>query len=141
MYQQYGDYRQNVPQGFLQPSGSYLPPQVPQQVQPVPFVLPREESYIENILRLNKGKVATVYMTFENSKEWPSKIFKGVIEAAGRDHIILSDQTTGMRYVLLMVYLDFITFDNEINYYYPIGNEIVTNIQDPVLLNTLKGAQ
>jgi spore germination protein Q len=77
-------------------------------------------------------------MTFENSKEWPSKIFRGVIEAAGRDHIILSDQSTGMRYLLLMVYLDYITFDEEINYYYPVGNQIVTNIKDPNLLNTLK---
>jgi spore germination protein Q len=58
-------------------------------------------------------------MTFEASKEWNSKIFKGVIEAAGRDHIILSDQKTAKRYLLLMVYLDYITFDEEIAYYYP----------------------
>ncbi|WP_051827357.1 spore coat protein GerQ [Metabacillus indicus] len=82
-------------------------------------MLPLEESYVENILRLNRGKVATIYMTFENSKEWNSKIFKGVIEAAGRDHIILSDPKTSKRYLLLTIYLDYITFDEEIAYYYP----------------------
>ncbi|MFP3340552.1 spore coat protein GerQ, partial [Micrococcus sp. SIMBA_131] len=73
-----------------------------------------EQSYIENILRLNLGKIATVYMTFENSEKWNSKVFKGVVEAAGRDHIILSDPQTGKRYILLMVYLDYITFDEEL---------------------------
>lgn len=78
-----------------------------------------EESYIENILRLNLGKMATIYMTFENNSQWNAKIFKGRLEAAGRDHIIVSDQTTGMRYLLLMINLDYITFDEELNYEYP----------------------
>ncbi|MGM0901444.1 MAG: spore coat protein GerQ [Bacillota bacterium] len=87
----------------------------------VPGMLPAEQSYIENILRLNKGKLATVYMSFDASQEWNSKIFKGIIEAAGRDHIILSDPQTGMRYLLLMVYLDFVTFEEELEYDYPFG--------------------
>jgi len=78
-----------------------------------------EESYIENILRLNLGKIATVYMTYENNAEWNAKIFVGRLEAAGRDHIILSDPKTGMRFLLLMVNLDYITFTEELNYEYP----------------------
>ncbi|KOO37331.1 spore coat protein GerQ [Priestia koreensis] len=84
-------------------------------------MLPVEESYIENILRLNKGKQATVYMTFENNNQWNAKVFKGIIEAAGRDHIILSDPQTGKRYVLLMVYLNYIEFNEPIQYNYPFG--------------------
>ncbi len=95
-------------------SGGSGAPQDPNQ-------LPIEESYIENILRLNRGKIATVYMTFENNTQWNAKVFRGVIEAAGRDHLILSDPQTGMRYLLLMVYLDYITFDEEIKYNYPFG--------------------
>ncbi|OIK12520.1 spore coat protein GerQ [Peribacillus sp. B-H-3] len=87
----------------------------------VPGMLPVEESYIENILRLNKGKLATVYTTFENNKEWNAKIFKGIIEAAGRDHLILSDPQTGVRYLIPMVYLDYVTFEEEIEYEYPYG--------------------
>ncbi|XKE55715.1 spore coat protein GerQ [Sutcliffiella horikoshii] len=90
--------------------------------QDVPGMLPLEQSYIENILRLNRGKLATVYMTFENNREWNAKIFKGIIEAAGRDHIILSDPQTGKRYLLLMVYLDYITFDEELDYEYPFNS-------------------
>lgn len=77
-----------------------------------------ESSYIENILRLNLGKVVSIYMNFENS-QWGSKIFKGKLEAAGKDHIIISDLQTQMRYLLLTIYLNYITFDEEINYYYP----------------------
>ncbi|GAB4074847.1 hypothetical protein GCM10028778_23500 [Barrientosiimonas marina] len=84
--------------------------------------MPMEQSYIENILRMNYGKTATVYMTFENNEEWNAKVFRGQIEAAGRDHIILSDQDTGKRYLLLMVYLDYVTFDEVLNYQYPYSN-------------------
>jgi spore germination protein Q len=59
-------------------------------------------------------------MTYENNREWNAKIFKGKVEAAGRDHIIISDPQTGMRYLLLMVNLDYITFDEPLNYYYPL---------------------
>ncbi|WP_240344081.1 spore coat protein GerQ [Paenibacillus sp. SYP-B3998] len=100
------------------PTGTYLPSTGP-SMQPganVPGQLPIEESYIENILRLNLGKMATIYMTYENNSQWNAKIFKGKLEAAGRDHIIISDPTTGMRYLLLMVNLDYITFDEELQY-------------------------
>lgn len=112
--------------GYFEPSGGVLVPtkqngssKMPQ----IPGMLPLEQSYVENILRLNKGKLATVYMTFENNKEWNAKVFKGIIEAAGRDHIILSDPQTGLRYILLMVYLDYITFDEEIEYEYPFNTQ------------------
>jgi len=85
----------------------------------IPGMLPIEESYIENILRLNRGKLATVYMGFDNTNE--AKVFKGVIEAAGRDHIILSEPQTGRRVLLLMVYLQYVTFDEELEYEYPLG--------------------
>lgn len=107
-----------------------MPPQIPVGTQipgvggahtgvNVPGQLPIEESFIENILRLNLGKIATIYMTYENNSQWNAKIFKGRLEAAGRDHIIISDPSTGMRFLLLMVNLDYITFDEELNYSYP----------------------
>ncbi|QOR66569.1 spore coat protein GerQ [Cytobacillus suaedae] len=88
---------------------------LPEAGAQVPGMLPLEQSYIENILRLNKGKLATVYMNFNGSRE----SFVGIVEAAGRDHIILSDPQTGMRYLLLMVYLEYVTFDEELDYDYP----------------------
>ncbi|WP_375140501.1 spore coat protein GerQ [Cohnella herbarum] len=88
----------------------------------LPGIPTQEESYVENILRMNLGKVATLYMTYENNSEWNAKIFKGVLEAAGRDHIIISDPTTGKRYLLLTLNLDYITFDEPINYTLPFGS-------------------
>ena len=93
-------------------------PMYPQQPQPQQPQFQDEQSYIENILRLNLGKMVSVYMNFENS-QWGSKVFKGRLEAAGKDHIIISDTQTGTRYLLLSIYLDYITFEEEINYYYP----------------------
>ena len=78
--------------------------------------LPMEQSYIENILRLNKGKIASVYMSFPDSNEWRDKIFTGVVEQAARDHIVISDPKTGKWYLLLAIYIDYIVFDEEINY-------------------------
>lgn len=84
--------------------------------------LPMEQSYIENILRLNRGKLATVYMSFDGSTgSYEPTVFRGVVEAAGRDHIVLSDPDTGKRYLLLMVFLNYVTFDEEIEYSYPFG--------------------
>jgi len=94
-------------------------------VLPVPQV---EESYVENILRMNLGKEATIYMTFENNREWNAKVFRGVLEAAGRDHIVISDPNTGMRYLLLTINLDYITFDEPLNYQLPFG---MSSVQRP----------
>ncbi|WP_010677261.1 spore coat protein GerQ [Bacillus timonensis] len=128
-YEQFGGYYDPRQFGFTNPyqqqQAGFQVPQTPTfaqtggMTQNVPGMLPLEESYIENILRLNKGKLATVYMGFDNTNQ--QKVFKGLIEAAGRDHLILSDPQTGMRYLLLMVYLQYVTFDEEIEYQYPLG--------------------
>ncbi|MBD8004410.1 spore coat protein GerQ [Bacillus norwichensis] len=125
-------YGQQNPYYGMQPP--YTPPPVQAPIQPpvqppvgvageagginVPGMLPIEESYIENILRLNKGKLVEVFTTFENNREWNAKVFKGLIEAAGRDHLILSDPQTGDRYLIPMVYVDYVTFNEPIDYEY-----------------------
>lgn len=100
--------------GVFNPYQQMFPNQMPQSNTK----LLDETSYIENILRLNLGKMVSIYMNFENS-QWGSKVFKGILEAAGKDHIIISDPNSNMRYLLLTIYLDYITFDEEINYFYP----------------------
>lgn len=91
--------------------------------QQIPGMLPLEQSYIENIFRLNKGKLVTVYAMFDTvSAEGPrAQTFKGVVEAAGRDHLILSDPETGRRILLPMVYFGYAVFDEELDYEYPFG--------------------
>ncbi len=78
--------------------------------------LPMEQSYVENILRLNKGKIASFYMSYPDSNEWRDKIFTGRVEQAARDHVVVFDPKNGKWYLLLSIYLNYIVFDEEINY-------------------------
>lgn len=78
--------------------------------------LTMEQSYIENILRLNKGKRVRAFVSFPDSNEWKDRIFTGIIEEAGRDHLIISDPTNGNWYLILMIYLNYVEFDEKINY-------------------------
>src|SRR5699024_786963 len=94
-------------------AGTAVPGMLPGMMMPSPSqvpgtgMLPLEESYIENLLHLNRGKPRTFYFTFENNNEWNAKVIEGVVEAVGRDHIILSNPETGERYMMLMVNFDY----------------------------------
>lgn len=99
----------------LYSNGMQVPNQSTAQKNDYQEYIPDEQSYIENILRVNKGKKVSVYQSFADAGEWKDRIFTGIIEQSGRDHIILSDPETGNWYLLLMIYVDFIKFDEEIN--------------------------
>ena len=77
---------------------------------------PMEQSYVENILRLNRGKYGKFYVSFPDSNEWKDKVFTGIVEQAGRDHLIISDPSTGKWYMILMIYLNYVEFEEKINY-------------------------
>ncbi|MDQ0154360.1 spore coat protein GerQ [Robertmurraya andreesenii] len=105
-------------------TGTMFPTPTPQPPTPqIPGMLPLEQSYIENIFRLNKGKLVTVYAMFDTvSAEGPrAQTFRGVVEAAGRDHLIISDPETGKRILLPMVYFGYAVFDEELDYEYSFG--------------------
>ncbi len=100
-------------------NNGYYNPNFPSAINPTNESLedlPFEQSYVENILRLNKGKVASFYLSFPDSNEWRDKIFTGVVEQAARDHVVISDPKTGKWYILLSIYINFIVFDEKINY-------------------------
>jgi spore germination protein Q len=78
-----------------------------------------EQSYIENILRLNPQKKTTLYATFEGNPEWNAMTFTGTLEAAGRDHVIIEDEATTVRYLVPMVFVNYFTFEGPLNYSYP----------------------
>ena len=78
--------------------------------------LPMEQSYIENILRLNKGKKIKAYVSYPDSIDWKDSVYTGIIEQAGRDHLIVSDPSTGKWYLILMIYLNYVEFEERINY-------------------------
>ena len=61
-------------------------------------------------------KKPNLYVIVPGSKEWQDRVFEGIIEQSGRDHIIMSNPQTGEWYLVLMIYLDFVTFEEPINY-------------------------
>lgn len=63
------------------------------------------------ILDYNKGKKVTIYQTYNNNQ---SK-FPGIIEQKGNDYIILSNPSNGKWYLLPIMYIDYIEFDEKIN--------------------------
>lgn len=80
--------------------------------------LPREESYIENILRLNRGKPGNFYFSFDQAIEGSNtRSVRAVVEAAGRDHVILRELRTNHRFLFPMIYFDYAEFDEELKYF------------------------
>ena len=79
-----------------------------------------EQSYIENILRMNIGKKIKAYVSYPDSSAWQNKVYEGIIEAAGRDHLIIKDTTNRLWYLIRIIYLNYVEFPEPINYQYPI---------------------
>ena len=75
-----------------------------------------EQSYIENILRMNMGKSAKFFVSYPESSAWQNKEYIGTIEGAGKDHLIVKDTSSGSWYLIRMIYLDYVEFMEPINY-------------------------
>ena len=96
----------------MNPTGANVPTNFPTAA------MQREESYIENILRLNRGKPGTFYFSFDTEGPGSStRAVRGIVEAAGRDHVILSESKTNHRYLFPMIYFDYAEFDEPLNYF------------------------
>lgn len=86
------------------------------QEQEMSTNLPMEQSYIENILRLNVGKKAKVFASFPDSTEWRDRIYDGIIEQAGKDHVVMSSPSLGDWYLIPMIYVNWVEFEEPINF-------------------------
>lgn len=104
------------------PGDTQMPSQIPNApINPsgnkdATFTLPSEQKNIEHILRLNKGKKINAYVSFPNTTEWKNKIYTGIIEEAIQDHLIISDPNNGQWFLIRMIYLDYMEFDEPIKY-------------------------
>ncbi|KXH83926.1 spore coat protein GerQ [Sporosarcina sp. HYO08] len=118
-----------TPPAVTIPSGRPPSPGVPIGGTPapmpgIPFGAPyappaREQSYIENILRLNIGNPGTFHFSFEHALRSGINTLavKGVVEAAGRDHAIIKESDTGRTYLFPMIYFDFAEFEGDVEYF------------------------
>ena len=104
------------------PGNNYQSPQTPpgnisiNEVSNTSIPLTMEQSYIENILRLNKGKKVKAYVSYPDSSAWQNKIYEGIIEEAGKDHLIIYDNANNLWYLIRIIYLNYVEFMEPIIY-------------------------
>lgn len=107
-----------------------------QQPIPPPVTLPSgrpnlplgEQSYIENILRLNIGEPGIFHFSFAHTigEALNTRNIVGSVEAAGRDHVIIHEAATGHQFLFPMIYFDYAEFEGQVNYFpQTIGNREV----------------
>lgn len=70
-----------------------------------------DQVYIDNFFKKNVGKFMKVYVSIPGSISWQDKVFEGVIESVGSDHVILSDANTGEKYLIPLIYIVFISYN------------------------------
>lgn len=107
-----GSYYQNP----TFPSNNYQTPPGNMSVNEVTTSIPREQSYIENILRLNKGQKIKAYVSYPDSSAWQNKVYEGIIEEAGKDHLIIRDPVNNIWYLIRIIYLNYVEFMEPIIY-------------------------
>lgn len=74
-----------------------------------------EDSYIENVLRQNKGKKVKAYVSYPDSSSWRDKLYEGYIREASKDHLII--ECLDNKWMLIpMIYLDYVEFEDRITY-------------------------
>ncbi len=113
-----GNYYQNptFPNNQIpQNNNQIITPNTP--IIPLPEI---QVSYIENILRDNRGKLVKAYFSFPDSETWRDKEFIGYIEEASIDHLIIRDSMNNNYYLIKILYLNFIEFMEPIIYNKPI---------------------
>lgn len=80
----------------------------------------REESYIENILRLNRGKLANFHFTVPTASQTNGAgntiVVRGTVVEAGRDHAVIHEASTNHYFLFPMIYFDYAEFDEQITY-------------------------
>lgn len=69
-----------------------------------------ERVYSEDLLQRNIGKNITVYLTFENNKQWNARTVTGTLREVGRDFILVKDRQTGKDQMYLNINIDYIVF-------------------------------
>lgn len=75
-----------------------------------------DQSYLENTLKFNKGKVGKFYFSFPYSDKYKDIEFTGILKQIGKDFIIIKDSTSEKCYMIPLMYLSYIQFEENINY-------------------------
>ena len=97
----------------------FVPPPQPMTPSGRPILPTGETSYIENILRLNIGEPGIFHFSFTHTLEETLNVrnVAGAVVEAGRDHVIIKEESTDRNFLFPMIYFDYAEFLGEINYF------------------------
>lgn len=73
-------------------------------------------TYSEDILNKNIGKYVKVYMSFADSIEWRDRVFEGILEAWGKDFMLINDKQNKKWYMVWNIYIDYLEFLEPVTY-------------------------
>ncbi|MBR1417108.1 MAG: spore coat protein GerQ [Bacilli bacterium] len=74
----------------------------------------RNSENLEDLFENNIGKIVKVYSCFKYSNEWRDKIFEGRLEYSNDKYLVVSDPKSGDYNLILIKYLNFISFNEKI---------------------------
>jgi len=63
-------------------------------------------NYVDDYLKNNIGKKIEIHVSFSDSIEWRDSLFKGILEAVGKDFIVVN--SNNQKYVIWSIYIDYI---------------------------------
>src|SRR4051812_24885493 len=72
-----------------------------------------ERVFSEDLLSRNIGKRVTVYLTFEENREWNARKVTGTLRAVGRDFFVIREQSTGKDQMYLNINIDYFVFEDK----------------------------
>ena len=71
------------------------------------------ESFVNSVLRTAIGKEARFYFSYPDSIKWRDMMYEGKLEVVGEDYIVVREKSTKHLHVLLMLYLEYVVFEEE----------------------------
>lgn len=72
-----------------------------------------ENSFVNAVLRTALNKEAKFYFSYPDSIKWRDMVYEGKLLVVGEDYIVIREKTSNHLYVLLMLYLEFVIFEEE----------------------------
>ena len=72
-----------------------------------------ENSFVNSVLRTAINKEARFYFSYPDSIKWRDMMYEGKLLVVGEDYIVIREKTSKHLHVLLMLYLEFVVFEEE----------------------------
>lgn len=72
-----------------------------------------ENSFVNSVLRTALNKRAKFYFSYPDSIKWRDMVYDGKLLVVGEDYMVVRETTTNHLHVLLLLYLEYVVFEEE----------------------------